>query len=203
MTEETPPTDVKNRPLIHSYGLFWERSKLDWGAGARAGHLKGLDAKAKKEGVVDFRDQKGIYALYDHDFNLVYVGQVGGGNKTLFERLRDHDRGQIRARWRYFSWFGTLANSKEGEFREAEGKVTLATALDALEGIVIMAAYPLLNRQGAKGSAKTWKEYLQWMKPEDEGIDARLGKIEKLLDGLSARDGNGRAKSKQKSKMAS
>ena len=184
----TQTAEARKRPLIHSFGLFWERDKVDWGAGRRAGHLKGVDVKAKRGGELDFREQKGIYALYDHDFNLVYVGQVGGGNQTLLGRLRNHHRGQMRARWRYFSWFGTLAHTTEEGFRESEGKVTLSTALDGLEGIVIMTAYPLLNRQGARGSAKAWKEYTQWIKQEDEDdqmpIEERLKTIEKQLAAL-------------------
>ena len=175
MTEQIPEGDPNGsnapRPLIHSYGLFWERGNVEWGAGRRAGHLRGLRVTARREDPVDFRDQKGIYALYDHDFNLVYVGQAGRGQKglegsrTLFDRLRQHNDGPMRARWTYFSWFGTLKRipaSGPGKDRfeeEKEGRVDIATTLDELEGILIMAADPLLNRQG--GKFKKADEYKQ------------------------------------------
>ena len=189
------------RPLIHSYGLFWERDQVDWGAGRRAGHLKGVNVKAKRGGGVDFRDQKGIYALYDHDFNLVYVGQAGRGqkgkegNRTLFDRLRSHNDGPMRARWTYFSWFGTLkhidkdTSGKDAFEEEKEGRVDVATTLDELEGILIMAADPLLNRQGAK--FKKAQEYKQDIvqpiqpiakKQFEEALDARIKKLEKALE---------------------
>ena len=125
----------------------------------------------KQSDKVDFRQQKGIYALYDHDFNLVYVGQAGRGqlgqegSRTLFDRLKRHNDGPMRSRWSYFSWFGTLTHTgkdskgKDLFEEEKKGRVDIPTTLDELEGILIMAADPLLNRQGAKFKNAT--EYKQ------------------------------------------
>ena len=201
MTEQTPEGDANGndapRPLIHSYGLFWERGKVDWGAGRRAGHLRGLRVTARKEPHVDFRNQKGIYALYDHDFNLVYVGQAGRGqkgqegNRTLLDRLRQHNDGPMRARWTYFSWFGTLkripggSQGKDRFQEEKQGRVDIATTLDELEGILIMAADPLLNRQGGKfKKADEYKQvYKEPVEPVDrEQLEAEFQQLRKYVD---------------------
>lgn len=75
--------------MIRAYGLHWSSNKVHWGrrGAGNAGRLLGYEAN--RNNPVDFRNQKGIYALYD-DCDLVYVGQVGTGNIGLLERLRDH-----------------------------------------------------------------------------------------------------------------
>src|SRR5208282_3263832 len=94
------------KPLIHNYGLFWHRSDVLWGHQKVRGHLKGKLAKAKSGLPVDFRNQAGLYVLYDDSFRLVYVGQAGAGNQFLFSRLRQHTRDALADRWTRFSWFG-------------------------------------------------------------------------------------------------
>ncbi len=91
--------------LIQNYGLFWRRDAVFWGRAKRPGHLKGFHAKRAKP--VDFRDQQGVYVLYDENYRLVYVGQAGGKNRhRLFDRLRQHRGDQLAGRWTKFSWFG-------------------------------------------------------------------------------------------------
>jgi len=141
--------------LIRTYGLFWQRSDIDWGAGRRRGHLNGYYAFGKREGITDFREQRGIYCLYDPTFKLVYVGQAGNGDACLFDRLRDHARGRLAQRWSQFSWFGTrgLIESSTGVWTlddDQEAAPSLATVLNQLEGILIAAAEPPLNRQGSR-----------------------------------------------------
>jgi hypothetical protein len=81
----------KKRVLIQNYGLFWRRALIHFGAGKNAGHLKGKLIGAKRDDPVDFRDQQGVYCLYDDSFRLVYVGQAGGKNdQRLFDRLKQH-----------------------------------------------------------------------------------------------------------------
>jgi hypothetical protein len=56
---------------------------------------------------VNFIDQIGVYALYDEDRRIVYVGQAGNGHATLFARLKQHMNGSnLWNRWIYFSWVG-------------------------------------------------------------------------------------------------
>jgi hypothetical protein len=60
------------------------------GKAGRAGHLQGYPA-ASAFAIVDFRQQQGVYCLYDDNFKMVYVGQAGAndGNR-LFDRLKQH-----------------------------------------------------------------------------------------------------------------
>ena len=152
----------KHHRLIQSYGLFWVRDEVAW----RRGKLLGVANNDSKQGEVDFSGQLGIYALYDPEFRLLYVGQVGSGENTLFDRLKQHhtlpgNRAFAR-RWQYFSWFGVLRVLKGKAtlaMRPAVRQTTLARTLDALEAVAIEIADPDLNRQGGKLGDVT--EYLQ------------------------------------------
>ena len=58
---------------------------------------------------VDFRQQRGIYVLYDDNFKFVYIGQTGAGNQRLLVRLRNHGFDHLAQRWSRFSWCGISA----------------------------------------------------------------------------------------------
>ncbi|MCY3590318.1 MAG: hypothetical protein OXH32_01610 [Acidobacteria bacterium] len=161
---------ARHHKLIQNYGLFWDRDKVDWGKNKATllGRLK------VRDDAVDFRGQLGIYALYDREFRLLYVGQAGSGNNTLFSRLKYHGtlhagtRG-LASRWRYFSWFGLLRVLK-GSQELAEPPKTHQTKradiLDALEAVAIEIADPDLNRQG--GRLRAIEEYLQYEEAVEE-----------------------------------
>jgi hypothetical protein len=103
-------------------------------------------------GQVNFRDQKGIYVLFDETYRIVYVGQAGGKNQCLFGRLKQHRVDMLAERWSRFSWFGTR-NVKEDFTLETSDKkfdTDLGDVLNHLEGILIAACEPPLNRQGPK-----------------------------------------------------
>lgn len=156
--------------LIQNFGLFWQRSEIEWGAGSRRGHLNGYYASGKWEGEVDFRHQRGIYALYDATFKLIYVGQAGNGNACLFDRLKHHSRTRLSQRWSQFSWFGILGlhESDDGWVLDAEpaSSFTPNAILDHLEGILIAAAEPPLNRQGSRFGSQCYL-YNQVMRSAD------------------------------------
>jgi len=101
--------------LIHNYGLFWRRSDVFWGRPKVNGHLKGFSAKQIKSNPVDFRDQQGVYILYDDNFKIVYVGQSGNGSQRLFLRLKQHKRDALAERWSRFSWFGIRSVLNSGK----------------------------------------------------------------------------------------
>lgn len=174
---------ARHHKLIQSYGLFWNRDEVDWN-GRPARLLGRLKARDK---AVDFRNQAGIYALYDREFRLLYVGQAGSGNSTLFSRLRYHNtlhagtRG-LASRWQYFSWFGllrVLKGSQELAGPPKTHQTKRPDILDALEAVAIEIADPDLNRQG--GRLRAIEEYLQCG-----------GDVEEQLaeDGGSAAEGN-------------
>jgi hypothetical protein len=105
--------------VIQNFGLFWERDHIEWGSRGQghAGHLKGY--VKNPQFPVDFREQRGIYVLYEGDNiatqRAVYVGQAGAGQNDLFHRLRDHNTKELWNRWQRFSWFGFLnvGNTRE------------------------------------------------------------------------------------------
>lgn len=141
--------------LIRNYGLFWRKDQIDWSA-RRHGELLGLGQKNKKKGRVNFADQRGIYALYDDTFRLVYVGQAGGRERRLFARLRSHAHSVLSERWTRFSWFGICPvewrNGSVGGLTDVDDQITTdkVNVINHLEAILIMAAEPVTNRQGGR-----------------------------------------------------
>lgn len=75
--------------MIKTYGLFWKAGDVFWGRQNRSGTLLGARSKTRNAVPVDFREQRGIYALYSA-YDLVYVGQTGAGDRRLLKRLKDH-----------------------------------------------------------------------------------------------------------------
>ena len=93
--------------FIKSYGLFWERVEVTWAPGAGNRDAFRLLGRHKKQNpalrVADFRDQRGIYVLYDH-YGPYYVGLAT--KRPIGNRLRDHTRDTHADSWDRFSWFG-------------------------------------------------------------------------------------------------
>lgn len=141
--------------MIKNYGLLWQRKYVHLGSGGKKGTLLGYRGSV---GSVDFREQIGIYVLYDKDFLPIYVGQAGNGNANLFSRLKTHTKDHLWNRWEFFSWFGLLDITQSGKKLDARSSVTHkrhesgSTILNELEGILIAALEPKLNKQGAKFS---------------------------------------------------
>lgn len=150
--------------LIQNYGLFWDREWIHFGSGSNAGHLKGILVGAKTSGTVDFRDQQGVYCLYDDTFRLVYAGQAGGGNdQRLFHRLRQHRDDRVSERWSKFSWFGIRQVLGTGELKAIKKTIhpKIGDVLNHIEAILISAAEPVHNRQGGR-FGESVEQYRQW-----------------------------------------
>jgi hypothetical protein len=141
----------KRKPVIKNYGLMWSQDAVFWGRGGRRGTLAGQ----RKGQIIDFREQIGVYVLYDEGRHPIYVGQAGQGNARLFKRLRSHRVDHLADRWRYFSWFGLLTVNKNKQLSgwDDKGKRvtgTIGSLLDEIEGVLIAATEPPFNKQGAK-----------------------------------------------------
>ena len=150
-------------PIIKNYGFLWDRDFVYRGAGSNAGHLNGTSAGVP---VADFREQIGVYVLYDSTQRIVYVGQAGNGNATLFTRLKNHMDGPMWNRWKYFTWVGFKDVNADGKL-SAQQSVTsgvsgfkYSDALNELEGILIEVIEPKLNKQS--GRLKSAREYYQY-----------------------------------------
>lgn len=167
--------------VIKNYGLMWRRDHIFWGRGSNKGSLQGR----RSARVVEFRDQIGVYVLYDEGRRPIYVGQAGQGNARLFVRLRTHTRDHLAHRWHYVSWFGLLSvNRGSGRLSlhdDPAKKVrgTLRSTLNEIEGVLIAATEPAFNKQGARfrGIAR----YRQVKHPDAEAVTA-LQLLETLQD---------------------
>ena len=130
---------------------MWRRDSVFWGTGGNKGALVGR----RSGNVIDFRQQIGVYVLYDEGRRPIYVGQAGQGNARLFPRLRAHRRDSLADRWQYFSWFGLLSVNLSGrlsKWDDAAKRVsgTIKSTLNEIEGVLIAATEPAFNKQGAK-----------------------------------------------------
>jgi hypothetical protein len=156
--------------MIRAYGLHWQKDKVFWGRQSVAGTLLGAASKKRSARPVDFRLQRGIYALYS-DYELVYIGQTGKGSDRLFNRLKFHRHDHLSERWNRFSWFGTQWVTKAAKLSVDVAALheDVDAVLNILEAISIAISEPRLNLQRGRWSAAT--QYFQYWKdraPEDE-----------------------------------
>lgn len=176
-------------PIIKNYGFLWERKYICRGSGGdgNAGHLCAFASGGK---TADFRHQIGVYVLYDRNQAIVYVGQAGNGNATLFTRLRNHMDGPLWNRWEYFSWVGFRDVNLDGELsnqQAVESGVSgfkYSDALNEIEGILIEIIEPKLNKQG--GNLKAAVEYFQYIDERTKDVSnhdlrAEMKSISKAL----------------------
>jgi hypothetical protein len=166
-------------------GLFWKADDVFWGRRKNPGSLLGRPTNRLKSNAVDFRNQIGIYVLYA-DYSIVYVGQTGSKDQKLFVRLRQHQNDNLAGRWNRFSWFGILRvlGNRQLSVQKTTLHPSLGLALDHIEGVLIHAAEPPLNRQnGAFGVNVV--QYLQVRDPRLKATDREL--LERLCEnaGLS------------------
>ena len=155
--------------MLANYGLYWHVSSVQWGwqnqMGQLLGRRRGADAIS-----IDFRQQRGIYALYS-EHELVYVGQTGNGTSRLLNRLRRHLDDHLSERWNRFSWFGIdqvdPVESKLVETADAT-VVGVATVLNVMEAVSIAIAEPRLNLQ--RGRWKDIDQYYQ-IRVGGEGVE--------------------------------
>ena len=148
--------------MIRSIGLLWRVEDVDWGAGSRAGKLLGVPAARRTAKAIDFRNQSGIYVLYNPSYEIMYIGQTGKNERFLMSRLKDHRKGNLARRWDRFSGFGFRWVKKNGELSTptvAQHSDT-AEALNIIEAILIHSAEPPLNKQGGR-FGKEVERYLQ------------------------------------------
>lgn len=171
---------VNIRTVIKNYGLMWRRDGVLWGRGGQRGSLDGR----RSHRIVDFRDQVGVYVLYDEGRRPIYVGQAGQGNARLFIRLRAHTRDNLALRWQYFSWFGLLAVNMSGRLsgRDAPEKRvsgTLKSTLNEIEGVLIAATEPAFNKQGAR-----FKGIARYKQVRGKTQDEPMSELRELIESV-------------------
>ena len=153
--------------MIKSYGLFWRSDQIFWGRQKNKGSLLGCRTQGPNAKPIDFRNQRGVYALYA-DYELVYVGQAGSGDHRLFNRLRAHMTDHLVERWDRFSWFGTQWVTDQHRLSsDTTGvNIELVKALNILEAVGIAIAEPRLNLQRGK-----WGDAKQYYQLRDKRLD--------------------------------
>jgi hypothetical protein len=156
--------------LIKTYGLHWHNDKVFWGRQKVSGTLLGATSKNKSAKAVDFRLQRGIYALYAN-YELVYVGQTGSGDDRLLKRLRTHNRDHLSERWNRFSWIGTQWVTQKGVLSADTAKLLgdVSQVLNVVEAVATAIAEPRLNLQRGKWSAAT--QYYQYIPHQEDKED--------------------------------
>jgi hypothetical protein len=156
--------------MIRSYGVHWHIDRVFWGRQNNAGTLLGAASRSSRARPVDFREQRGIYALYA-DYELVYVGQTGAGNDRLFHRLKCHRTDHLSERWNRFSWFGTQWVTQQHQLSNDTAAVhqSVEAALNMLEAVSIAISEPRLNLQRGRWGGTT--QYYQWW----EGVEEEQG----------------------------
>jgi hypothetical protein len=159
--------------MIQCYGVHWHIERVFWGRQNVTGTLLGAASRSPRARPVDFRNQRGIYALYA-DYELVYVGQTGAGTDRLFSRLKFHRTDHLSERWNRFSWFGTQWVTQRNVLSADTAAIseTVEASLNVLEAVSIAIAEPRLNLQRGKWGSGT--QYFQWWErsaneDEDDG----------------------------------
>jgi len=146
--------------MIRSYGLHWKLERVSWGlpGPGKSGTLLGTKTRSLRAHPVDFREQRGIYALYA-DYELVYVDQTGAGDDRLFKRLRAHRRDHLSERWNRFSWFGTQWVTQSNQLSSDAAAIhqTVEAALNIMEAVAVAISEPRLNLQRGR-----WSEAAQY-----------------------------------------
>ena len=170
--------------LIRNYGLFWSRDRIHWGAGKNKGHLKGVLSTRRTSEPIDFREQQGVYVLYDDGFSLVYIGQAGTGQNRLFSRLKQHRADHLAERWSRFSWFGIreVKDDRKPVKSKKKHSLLLNNMLNHIEGILIAIAEPPHNRQGGRFGDDV-SQYLQYLDHDNIYPDPR-DMIKELYDNM-------------------
>lgn len=155
--------------MIKTYGLFWKADDVFWGRRNNPGSLRGARNKSSSAVMVDFREQRGIYALYA-EYELMYVGQTGAGDDRLFSRLKWHRTDHLAERWDRFSWFGTQWVTQQHQLSTDTAAIheTMASALNILEAVSIAISEPRLNLQRGR-----WSNAKQYFQIRDSQLDSR------------------------------
>ena len=95
------------------------------------------------------------------------------------QRLFEHTKDRLQARWNRFSWFGLLRVTEEGQLVETQATLSIELVAVTLEAVLIEGLEPRQNRRRGDGFNAT--EYLQ---AEDPEIQRR--RTHQLLDSLKA-----------------
>lgn len=161
--------------LIRAFGMYWERSAVDWKHKPR---LYGIQFSGSAP--VDMGGQVGVYLLHD-GHRTVYVGRAD--KDSLGDRLSAHTRDRMTSRWNRFSWFGFYAVKEDGGLDKSMPQIAPETLATVLEALLIEVMEPPLNRRRGDGVLSC--EFLQAEDPARE--KARQAAMEQAFAAVMAR----------------
>lgn len=172
--------DLEDAPtgLIQCLGMYWLRSNIVWTTSASLLGQQQINAKS-----VNFCKQVGIYILYDRE-RVIYVGRTT--ERPMGQRLYEHTRDRLNARWDRFSWFGLKSVGEDGELSDVKlASNNFEIVISTLEAILIAALEPPQNRK--RGDQFSVSEYLQVADPElaKREEDRLIGALSKKLSNRS------------------
>ena len=151
--------DASEQILIQSIGMFWERSNVFWKQNPDLFGQQTVGAE-----IVNFKEQIGIYLLYDRD-RILYVGR--STKRPISQRLFEHTKDRLSGRWDRFSWFGIRGvGPRGGLLAPPKFEFSQESLATTLESLLIEAMEPALNRR--RGDQIGDKEYFQVRDPEIE-----------------------------------
>ncbi|MBL7800300.1 MAG: hypothetical protein JNL95_06195 [Chitinophagales bacterium] len=157
-TKKVTNTELEKTRIINSFGIYWDRSLVDW---VTTPDILGVQQAGAT--AVSFKDQIGVYLLHDGR-ETIYVGQAI--DQTLGQRLKNHISDRLAGRWNRFSWFGFHPVIESGKLKKdlKFEKLTVKELGDLLEAILIETIEPRQNRK--QGNLFFGLEYLQQESPE-------------------------------------
>ncbi|WP_145117116.1 HTH domain-containing protein [Botrimarina mediterranea] len=164
--------DVEDVGLIQAFGMYWQRDAVHWRNSPAILGRQHIGAE-----TVDFSRQLGVYLLHDGR-EVTYVGR--SIDRPMGQRLFEHTKDRLQARWNRFSWFGLLRVTEDGRLVETQATLSIELVAVTLEAVLIEGLEPRQNRRRGDGFNAT--EYLQ---AEDPEIQRR--QTHQLLDSLKAK----------------
>jgi hypothetical protein len=146
---------------IKAFGMYWERSQIDWDSPKVYGRQEGADQS------VDFSSQIGVYLLHDRE-RVIYVGRA---EDAILKRLIAHTTGRFGNRWDRFSWFGICAVGQDGKLAKPADSWAKHDVIQTMEAVLIECMEPAQNRR--RGDNLGANEFIQLRDPEFVRNEAR------------------------------
>jgi len=143
--------------LIKNIGYMWHRNYVNWYRGAQLiGYPEQGGGKA-----INFADQAGVYALYNHNAECIYIGQAGSGEVNgMYHRLKDHAiKDYIFCMWERFTWFGFYSTEtlQSNNFDNAfEISTNINELMNLFEMMAINIHFPRYNLSRGNISGIEW-----------------------------------------------
>jgi hypothetical protein len=173
--DKAPESDEEATGGVNAFGIYWSRSLVNW----RSPKLMGQQQIGAN--TVDLSQQIGVYLLYDGR-EVVYVGR--SVDRPINQRLLEHTRDRLQARWNRFSWFGLYPVTENGKLITESPPLDCTALIRTLEAVLIESMEPGQNRK--RGDIFSSIEYIQVIDPKIEENNKR-SLLEELLEGVKAR----------------